>query len=214
VPRARVDAVTSALRDAIAAMYPTLAANPDYTSIVNDRHYRRLARLVADAEVHGAKAVSLTTATPDVEARQFPPTVLLGVDHEMTVMREEIFGPILPIVPYDSLDEAIAYVNARPRPLALYWFGRGGAHRQRALEQTISGGVAINDACWQVAQENLPFGGVGASGMGAYHGERGFLTFSKEKAVFRQARFNGVALFRPPYGRRFEAMIALLKRFF
>ncbi len=214
VPRVRTDAVISALRDAIAAMYPTLAANPDYTSIVNDRHYRRLARLVADAEVHGAKAVSLATATPDVDARQFPPTVLLGVDHEMTVMREEIFGPILPIVPYDSVGEAIAYVNARPRPLALYWFGRDSAHRQRVLEQTLSGGVAINDACWQVAQENLPFGGVGASGMGAYHGERGFLTFSKEKGVFRQGRLNGVELFRPPYGRRFEAMIALLKHFF
>ena len=100
------------------------------------------------------------------------------------------------------------------RSLALYWFGRDRAHRQRVLDGTVSGGAAINDACWQVAQENLPFGGVGASGMGAYHGERGFLTFSKEKAVLHQARFNGVALFRPPYGRRFEAMIELLKRFF
>jgi coniferyl-aldehyde dehydrogenase len=214
MPRARVDAMVSALREAIAAMYPTLAANPDYTSIVSDRHYRRLARLVADAETHGAKAVALSTATPDVDARQFPPTLLLGVDDEMTVMREEIFGPILPVVAYDTLDEAIAYVNARPRPLALYWFGRDGARRQHVLEQTISGGTAINDACWQVAQDNLPFGGVGASGTGAYHGERGFLTFSKEKAVFRQARLNGVALFRPPYGRRFQALIALLKRFF
>jgi len=214
VPRARVDAVIAALREAVGAMYPTLAANPDYTSIASDRHYRRLARLVADAEVHGATARSLAAAAPDASARQFPPTALVGVGDEMAVMREEIFGPILPVVPYESLDEAIAYVNARPRPLALYWFGRDRAQQQRVLEGTVSGGAAINDACWQVAQENLPFGGVGASGMGAYHGERGFLTFSKEKAVLHQARINGVALFRPPYGRRFEAMIALLKRFF
>src|SRR5262249_34937067 len=196
VPRGRVDAVMSALREAIGAMYPTLAANPDYTSIASDRHYRRLTRLVADAEVHGATAPLLSSAAPDANARQFPPTALVGVSDEMAVMREEIFGPILPVVPYDSLDAALAYVNARPRPLALYWFGRDPAHRQRVLEGTVSGGVAINDACWQVAQENLPFGGVGASGTGAYHGERGFLTFSKEKAVLHQARINGVALFR------------------
>jgi coniferyl-aldehyde dehydrogenase len=214
VPRARVDAVIGALREAVGAMYPTLAANPDYTSIASDRHYRRLARLVADAEVHGATTRPLAAAEPDASARQFPPTALVGVSDEMAVMHEEIFGPILPVVPYDSLDEAIAYVNARPRPLALYWFGRDRAQQQRVLEGTVSGGAAINDACWQVAQENLPFGGVGASGMGAYHGERGFLTFSKEKAVLHQARINGVVLFRPPYGRGFEAMIALLKRFF
>jgi coniferyl-aldehyde dehydrogenase len=214
VPRTRVDDMISALGEAIGAMYPTLAGNPDYTSIASDRHYRRLARLVADAEVHGATVRPLVSTAADASARQFAPTVLVGVSDEMAVMREEIFGPILPIVPYDTLDEAIAYVNAHPRPLALYWFGHDRAHRQRVLEGTVSGGAATNDACWQVAQENMPFGGVGASGMGAYHGERGFLTFSKEKAVLHQARFNGVALFRPPYGRRFEALIALLKRFF
>ena len=216
VPRARVDAFVTALQRAVGAMYPTLAGNPDYTSIVNERHYGRLAQLVADAQAHGATAVPMAaaTATPDAASRQFPPTVLLGVDDEMAVMREEIFGPLLPVVPYDSLDGAIAYVNARPHPLALYWFGRDRAHRERVLQRTISGGVTINDACWHVCQEYLPFGGVGASGMGAYHGEHGFLTFTQEKAVLHQSRLNGIALFRPPYGRRFEAVLALLKRFF
>jgi coniferyl-aldehyde dehydrogenase len=132
----------------------------------------------------------------------------------MTVMRDEIFGPVLPIVPYDTLDEAIDYVNRHPRPLALYWFGHSAEHRDRVLHGTISGGVTTNDACWHVSQEYLPFGGVGASGMGAYHGERGFLTFTREKAVFHQARINGLALFRPPYGRRFEALLSVLKRHF
>lgn len=215
VPRAEVHAFVAALQDAVRAMYPTLAGNPDYTSIVSDRHYRRLAQLVADAETHGATAVPLAAAAPDAASRRFPPTVLHGVDDEMAVMREEIFGPLLPVLPYDSLDDAIAYVNARPRPLALYWFGRDAAHRERVLRQTISGGVTINDACWHVCQEYLPFGGVGSSGMGAYHGEHGFLAFTKEKAVLHQSRVNGIALlFRPPYGRRFEAVLALLKRFF
>ena len=131
----------------------------------------------------------------------------------MAVMREEIFGPLLPILPYDTLDEAIAYVNRHPRPLALYWFGKSSARRDQVLRSTISGGVTINDACWHVAQENLPFGGVGASGSGAYHGEHGFRTFSKEKPVLHQARFNGFGLLRPPYGRHFATMIGLLKRY-
>jgi coniferyl-aldehyde dehydrogenase len=146
--------------------------------------------------------------------RKFPPTLLVGAEDGMAAMREEIFGPVLPVIPYDSLDEAIAYVNRHPRPLALYWFGSSREHRDRVLRGTISGGVATNDACWHVAQEYLPFGGVGASGVGAYHGERGFLTFTHEKPVFLQARLNGIALFRPPYGKRFEAVLALLKRYF
>ncbi len=216
VPRARVDEFVASMRQAVAAMYPEIAANPDYTSIVSDRHYRRLAEVVADAQAKGATAIPMTAAAdPGAElARKFPPTLLTGVDDRMTVMRDEIFGPVLPIVPYDTLDEAIDYVNRHPRPLALYWFGRSAEHRDRVLRGTISGGVTTNDACWHVSQEYLPFGGVGASGMGAYHGERGFLTFTREKAVFHQARVNGLALFRPPYGRRFEALLSILKRHF
>jgi coniferyl-aldehyde dehydrogenase len=155
-----------------------------------------------------------TAGPPDPATRKFPPTLLVGPNDGMAVMREEIFGPVLPVIGYDSLDEAIAYVSRHPRPLALYWFGTNGEHRDRVLRSTISGGVAVNDACWHVAQEYLPFGGVGESGMGAYHGERGFLTFTHAKPVFLQARLNGIALFRPPYGRRFDAVLALLKRYF
>ncbi len=216
VPRARVDAFVTALRGAVAKLYPASAASPDYTSIVDDRHYRRLEGLVEDAVARGATAVPLgVTNAPDGAApRKFQPTALIGATDAMAVMQEEIFGPILPVLPYDSLDEAIASINARPRPLALYWFGRSDAHLDRVLRGTISGGVTVNDACWHVAQENLPFGGVGASGSGAYHGETGFLAFTKEKPVFHQAAYNGLTLFRPPYGRRFDALIALLKRFF
>jgi coniferyl-aldehyde dehydrogenase len=216
VPRARVDEVVAAIAAAATAMYPSFADNPDYTGIVSDRHYRRLAALVADAEAGGAKAVRVDAAgqAAAAAARKFLPTLLVGVGDDMAVMREEIFGPVLPVVPYDTLDDAIAYVNRHPRPLALYWFGRRAANRDRVLRATVSGGVTTNDACWHVAQENLPFGGVGASGSGAYHGEQSFRTFSKDKPVFHQARFNGFWLFRPPYGRRFKAAIALLKRFF
>jgi coniferyl-aldehyde dehydrogenase len=214
-PRGRVDELVAALKGAVTGMYPSFGDNPDYTSIVSDRHYQRLVRLTDDATARGATAIPL--AAPGQEsvatARKLVPTALVGVNDDMTVMREEIFGPLLPIVPYDTLDEALAYVNAHPRPLALYWFGSNTANRDRVLAKTISGGVTINDACWHVAQENLPFGGVGASGSGAYHGEQGFRTFSKDKPVLHQARFNGFGLFRPPYGRRFETMIALLKRY-
>ena len=215
VPRGRVNAFVAEMRIAVAAMYPTLADNPDYTSIVSDRHFQRLAHLVVDATTRGATRVPLVDVAeaPDA-ARKFTPTLLVGADDGMAVMQQEIFGPVLPVVAYDSLDEAIAYVNRHPRPLALYWFGASREHRDRVLRGTISGGVTTNDACWHVSQEYLPFGGVGASGMGAYHGERGFLTFTKEKPVLHQARVNGIALFRPPYGRRFEAMLSLLKRHF
>lgn len=215
VPRGRVDAFVAEMRNAVAAMYPTIADNPDYTSIVSDRHYKRLAHLVADATARGATRIPLVDAAEGPEsARKFTPTLLVGADDGMAVMQQEIFGPVLPVVAYDNLDEAIDYVNRHPRPLALYWFGASREHRDRVLQKTISGGVTTNDACWHVSQEYLPFGGVGASGMGAYHGERGFLTFTKEKAVLHQARVNGIALFRPPYGRRFEAVLALLKRYF
>ncbi len=216
VPRPAVDAFVAATGAAVARMFPSLVGNDDYTSIVSDRHYRRLEGLVADAEAAGATAIRLNPASeaPDPAARRFLPTLLTGVNDDMAVMREEIFGPVLPVLPYDTLDAAIAYVNRHPRPLALYWFGADDAHRDRVLNETLSGGVTINDVCWHVAQENLPFGGVGASGYGAYHGEQGFRTFSKHKPVLHQARINGFGMFRPPYGRRFEQLVALLKRTF
>jgi coniferyl-aldehyde dehydrogenase len=215
VPRPDVDEFVAALARAMVALYPSFAGNPDYTSIVSDRHFQRLERLVADAEGAGATAIRIDPAGERAAAgRKFLPTILLGVTDGMAVMREEIFGPVLPVVPYDTLDEAIAYVNGHPRPLALYWLGRSAENRRRVLAATISGGVTINDVCWHVAQENLPFGGVGASGSGAYHGVQSFRTFSKEKPVFHQARIHGFRFFRPPYGRVFESAIAVLKRLF
>jgi coniferyl-aldehyde dehydrogenase len=215
VPRGRVDEFVAAVKGAAAGMFPTYGPNPDYTGIVSDRHYQRLELLVEDATSRGATAIRLAPPGESSPAagRKFAPVLLVGVNDDMAVMREEIFGPLLPILPYDTLDEAIAYVNRHPRPLALYWFGRSSARRDQVLRSTISGGVTINDVCWHVAQENLPFGGVGASGSGAYHGEHGFRTFSKEKPVLHQARFNGTGMLRPPYGRRFAAMIGLLKRY-
>jgi coniferyl-aldehyde dehydrogenase len=130
----------------------------------------------------------------------------------MRLMQEEIFGPVLPIVEYRNLDEAIQLINQAERPLALYWFGRSSANRDRVLQTTHSGGVTVNDCLWHLAQENQPFGGVGASGMGTYHGEWGFNTFSKHKPVFHQARWNGTSLFRPPYGAIFDRLLATLKR--
>jgi coniferyl-aldehyde dehydrogenase len=210
-PVARVQEFAAALRTAASAMYPKYVANADYTSIVSERHYARLIALLEDAKAKGATLVELGEA-PDALHRRLPPVLVLGATDDMAVMREEIFGPILPLVGYRSLDEAIAYVNARERPLALYWFGDDAASRERVLARTLSGGVTVNDCLWHFAQEDLPFGGVGASGIGAYHGEAGFRTFSKEKPVFFQSRLNGMFLMRPPYGRAFERVVALLRR--
>ena len=146
-------------------------------------------------------------------AGDFPPSSsVTGVSDAMRVMQEEIFGPFLPVVGYRTIDAAIDYVNARPRPLALYLFDDDRARVERVLARTIAGGVTVNDTLLHIAQESLPFGGVGASGMGQYHGYEGFLAFSKVKPVFRQSRMNGLALFNPPYGPRAAKMIALLKR--
>jgi coniferyl-aldehyde dehydrogenase len=214
VPRASTEAFADAFRQAALRMYPRLDANPDYTSIVNERHYQRLQGLAREAEEGGARMVRIA---PEGESeqpalRKLRPALLLDVRPDMAVMREEIFGPLLPVIPYDTVDEAIGFVNARPRPLALYWFGTDAGRRNQVLTRTLSGGVTVNDVLLHIAQENLPFGGTGESGIGAYHGEYGFRLFSKEKPVFEQSRFAGNALLRPPYGPKAERVIALLRR--
>ncbi|MHA4869945.1 coniferyl aldehyde dehydrogenase [Duganella sp. PWIR1] len=212
VPRCRVAEFTTAMQQAVSLLYPSVAVNPDYTSIITPRHYERLLRLLADAEGKGATLISLTKQDgAGVCGRKLTPVLVVDATPAMGLMQEEIFGPVLPVIAYDTLDEALAYINRGDRPLALYWFGRSGAERDRVLAETISGGVTINDVVWHVTQENLPFGGVGASGMGSYHGEHGFRTFSKEKPVFIQARWNSFGIFRPPYGRRVERLLAVLK---
>ena len=187
---------------AVTTMYPRLVDNPDFTRIVNRDHYRRLRGLVEDAALKGAEVLEVNPAreTANEQNRVFPPTFLWNVKDEMFVMREEIFGPVLPVVAYRSLDEAIEYVNARPRPLALYYFDRNSKRVEAVLARTTSGGVTVNDTIFHIAQNDLPFGGVGPSGMGSYHGFDGFLTFSKKKGVFLQSRFTTLGLLRPPYG--------------
>lgn len=212
VPQAERDRFVAQARGAVARLYPDLARNPDYTSIISPRHFARLASLVETAKEQGARVAPLSDATPDAAARRLPPVLLLDVPPQATAMQEEIFGPVLPVVTYGSIDEAIGYINARPRPLALYVFDRQRAVVDRVMAQTVAGGVTVNDTLLHIAQDDLPFGGVGASGMGAYHGAAGFETFSKLKPVFHQAALNGAGLLRPPYGKRFETMLRLLLR--
>ncbi len=215
VPRGETDRFVQALRSSMIRMYPTFRSNPDYSAIISERHLRRLRELVEDARARGATVVEVeTTVTASVPVgRQLPPTLLLNVNDSMRVMNEEIFGPILPIVPYDTVEDALAYVNARDRPLALYWFGNDHAVRDQVLRGTIAGGVSINDTLMHIAQEELPFGGVGASGQGHYHGEYGFRQFSKEKPVFMQSRFSGGGIVRPPYKPSIERVLTWLSRF-
>jgi acyl-CoA reductase-like NAD-dependent aldehyde dehydrogenase len=212
VPEPRVREFVDAARRTVAACYPD-PGSPDYTAIVNDRHFARLAGYVDEARARGAEIVTLLPdAVADAATRRFPPLVVLGVPEDCRLMREEIFGPILPVVPYARLDDALAYVNARPRPLALYYFDHDARRIDRVLTGTVAGGVTINDTILHIAQESLPFGGVGPSGMGRYHGREGFETFSKQKAVFRQSRLTAIGLFNPPYGKRFERLVEFLLR--
>jgi coniferyl-aldehyde dehydrogenase len=214
VSRAQIEPFAQKLRQAIARLYPTLARNPDYTGIVSDRHRERLAALLADAEAQGARVIAVNPAGEafDPATRKLAPTLVLGATRRMKLMQEEIFGPILPIIAYDAIEDALAYVNDGERPLALYWFGEDAGRRDHMLRHTISGGVTINDCLMHFSQEDQPFGGIGASGTGAYHGEWGFRTFSKEKPVFVQSKFNGLPLLYPPYGRTFARMIGLLRK--
>ncbi len=212
LPRARVAEFVELAGRAMARMYPRLGANTQYASIASDRQYQRLAGLRDDAVAAGAQVHALGETAEDPARRLLPPQLLTGVDDGMAVMREEIFGPLLPLLPYDSLDEAIAHVATRPHPLALYLFENDPARIDQVLARTHAGGVSLNDTLYHIAQHDLPFGGVGASGMGGYHGEAGFRTYSHLKPVFRQARWNGASLFNPPYGARFRRLLALLLR--
>ena len=214
VPAARLDEFIAAATATVHDLYPQVSTNPDYTSIVNARHFARLTGLLDDARSKGARIMPLgeAGARTDATPRRLVPTLVAGVTDDMAIMREEIFGPLLPIETYSTPDDAIAKINARPHPLALYWFGADRRHCERMLRQTLAGGVTVNDTLWHFAHEGLPFGGVGASGSGQYHGEHGFVTFSKAKPVYAQSRFAPTRLLYPPYGRVFERVLALLKR--
>ncbi|HEX5123694.1 MAG TPA: coniferyl aldehyde dehydrogenase [Rhodanobacteraceae bacterium] len=209
LPRDRVDAFVEAARAAAARLYPNLPGNPQYSSIASDRHFARLTALRDGAVAAGARVFSLGDAD-DASRRIMTPALMTGVDDRMDVMRQEIFGPLLPLVAYDTLDEAIAYVASHPHPLALYIFEDDRATLERVQRGTRAGGVTVNDTILHIAQHSLPFGGAGPSGIGVYHGEAGFRTFSRMRPVMRQARFNFVALLNPPYGETFRRMLRLL----
>jgi coniferyl-aldehyde dehydrogenase len=195
--------------------YPKLAGNDDYTSVINDNHYQRLSAYVDEARNKGAAVESAADPDEARRERKLPLTIVLGATDEMRVLQDEIFGPVLPVLGYRSLDEAIDYVNARPRPLALYLFSDRNDNQAAVLERTISGSVAVNDVLLQYLQDDLPFGGVGASGMGAYHGREGFDTFSHLKPVFIQrgiAGRTGAQLLYPPYGPIARTLLRLMRR--
>jgi coniferyl-aldehyde dehydrogenase len=209
-----LNAFVQACDAAAAAAYPNGAAGEDYTSIINERHYNRLQGLIEDARAHGAKIVEVGYKGADLASRPhtLPPMVVLGVTDAMKIAHEEIFGPILPIFPYRDIDEAIAFVNARPRPLALYYFGNSNGDQRKVLSRTVSGNVTINGTIMHIAQDDLPFGGVGPSGMGAYHGIEGFRALSHAKGIFEQGRWNSATLLRPPFGRLADRMLNILLR--
>jgi len=209
-PKEKVGEFVSAVQAATAKMFPTIKDNPDYTSMINERHYDRVRGLVSDAQARGAEVVEINPANEDFsqqEHRKIPPTLILNATDDMRVMQEEIFGPVLPIRTYTALDEAIGEINARPRPLALYYFGDDESESEAMLSRTHSGGVTINDVIFHFSMDDLPFGGVGPSGIGAYHGQRGFVEFSHEKAVYRQTASELIAMLRPPYGEAFRKQV-------
>jgi coniferyl-aldehyde dehydrogenase len=212
LPEGREAAFEREVRRVVAALYPRLAGNADYTRIVSTQHYDRLTALVEDATAKGARAVPVGPEGGETgrEERAFPPTLIFGPGLDTSVMQEEIFGPILPVVSYRTLDDAIGYVNAHARPLALYYFDEDRSRIDKVIAATMSGGVTVNDCIYHLAQHNLPFGGVGPSGMGHYHGFDGFKTFSKKRAVMVQRRFGSTALLRPPYrGKRWMMRLML-----
>ena len=212
VPEDKVETFVGAAKRWVARLYPDLQANSDYSSIINAHHFERLSSCVDDARASGADIVALSDARSDSTTRKFPPIAIIGAVGSTKVMQDEIFGPLLPIIPYRTLDDAIAHVRDRPRPLALYVFGRNNRDIDRVLRETHSGGATVNDVILHIAQDDLPFGGVGPSGMGHYHGRDGFLAFSKSKGVFHQSRVNSIGLFNPPYGKLFDRLVRLLLR--
>lgn len=214
VPKGREAAFGAAFAKAVDQLFPTIAGNPDYAAIISPRHHERLQAMLLAAEDEGARLQVVGSGLPasDGASRQMAPVLVYGAAADSKLLNEEIFGPILPVLPYDSLDEAIGYVNARPRPLALYWFGTDHAARDAVLARTVSGGVTINDTLMHIAHENLPFGGVGESGWGSYHGEAGFLRLTQQKPVLVQSKWARGDLFYPPYGKRFDQVMGLLKR--
>ncbi|KVV01319.1 MULTISPECIES: coniferyl aldehyde dehydrogenase [unclassified Pseudomonas] len=207
VPENRVQGFVDAYRQVMHSFYPTLIDNPDYTAIINERQLARLEHLKTDAVAKGARLIPLYEQG---QGRRMAHCLVLDVNDDMQVMQEEIFGPLLPVVAYRDLEQALAYITERPRPLALYYFGYNKVEQQRVLQNSHSGGVCINETLLHVAVDDLPFGGVGPSGMGRYHGHEGFLTFSHAKSVLAKQRVNSSLAIYPPYGRKLGRLVQKL----
>jgi len=183
--------------------------SPDYTSIIDERAFTRLRKALDEARERGAQVLPLLEGPPfDAESRKIAPHIVLNAPQDCELLSREIFGPILPVLGYTSVETVIAQINAGPRPLAVYPFSDDQHFVNRILEHVMSGGVAVNDAMFQVIQHDMPFGGIGGSGMGQYHGREGFLTFSKMRPVFRQARFSAARLLAPPYGSLIDRILS------
>jgi len=208
-PADRVGAFTEEFSNAMSRMYPTLKDNPDYTSIINELQHSRLEKYLADARAKGAEIIAINPANEHFgqDTRKMPIHLVLNATDDMLVMQEEIFGPILPVVPYDTVDEALDYINDRPRPLAMYYFGYNRDSQSYVVDHSHSGGMCINDTLMHVAQDDMPFGGLGESGMGHYHGQEGFHTFSSARGVYSKQRFNSGKVVHPPHGTLLHKMI-------
>lgn len=215
VPVEKRDEFIAGCEAAIAKRFSHSSSNMNYTHMISRAAWERMRELVEDARSRGARVVQAGSAEENAsaEGRSFPPTLIVDANDSMGVMDAEIFGPVLPIVTYRSFEEALNFINARPRPLALYYFDGNKSRVREVLERTTSGGAAINDCIFQFVQHRIPFGGVGPSGMGSYHGFDGFKTFSKKKGVFVQSAVAGSVLERllkPPYTRRTDRAIGFL----
>ncbi len=204
-PKDQLESFVAAAQSSVSKMFPTIKDNPDYTAIVAQRHFDRITGYVEDARAKGARIIELKPEGEDLsqqEHRRIAPTLILDPTDDMKVMQEEIFGPLLPVKTYDTVDQAVDYINAHDRPLGLYYFGADAAEQERVVNGTTAGGVTVNDVIFHIAQEDLPFGGVGPSGMGSYHGHDGFREFSHRKAIFSQMKkdIGPLQMMRPPYG--------------
>ena len=212
VPEGKIDEFIAASKIIISGRYTNIES-ADYTSIIDDRAYLRLKNTLADAIDQGATATILVpnSYANDV-TRKFPPTLLTQVKGTMRVMQEEIFGPLLPIMAYQHIDDVLGYINSKDRPLALYLFSNNKQLQDKVINKTRSGGVCLNDAALHVGQNDMPFGGAGESGMGQYHGTEGFMAMSKLRPIFKQARFSPLAMMYPPYGQKFDRIIKIMLR--
>lgn len=213
IPEEMKDEFVRHIESVIKTMFPTMLNNPDYSSIINARHFQRIKGYVEDAKNKGADVRIVNPGNENFDnqkgTNKWPFTLVINASEETKVMQEEIFGPIIAIKTYRTLDDTVRYINAHPRPLALYYFGEDKTEQRLLLDRTTSGGVTVNDVMGHVACDDLPFGGIGASGMGAYHGIEGFKTFSHAKSVYKATKLNLIKLggMLPPYGPKADAQL-------